>query len=183
MPAGYFPVVAAVVAMDMNCSLVITFYRCRKKSIAKCAHVRSKPPTAPIPLARCTTASCRSTRCSSSCRRPGCPLPSRDFICDFSTERSARTRVSKSVIGEYTLGCAQLEKDHRWRSPVQTSSKDPYYYTNMFLLWPTLIFGWLFAASIWKWPPASVHWQGAAILGSLFLLCVLLLRERVAMLL
>ena len=61
-------------------------------------------------------------------------------------------------------------------------SRDPRYYTNIFLFLPTMVFGWMLADSLWHWPIQNVHWQAAAILAALFSVCVLLLKDRRAVL-
>ena len=57
-------------------------------------------------------------------------------------------------------------------------SRDPRYYTNVFLLWPTLLFSWLLAGVVWKWPLANVNWRSAIIFAALLGACLLFLTER-----
>jgi hypothetical protein len=57
-------------------------------------------------------------------------------------------------------------------------SSDPRYYANIFLFWPTLLFTWALAASLWKWPLTDIHWHSVIILVALFGTCFLLFTER-----
>ena len=62
---------------------------------------------------------------------------------------------------------------------LKLSSRNPRYYTDMFLLFPTLMFGMRFAVAVWNWPPASWDRREVLILGALLTLSIVLLRERV----
>jgi len=59
------------------------------------------------------------------------------------------------------------------------SSRNPRYYTDILLMWPTLVFGMRFAMAVWNWPPASWDRREVLIWGGLLALGIVLLKERV----
>src|SRR6185312_1997411 len=73
-------------------------YLLHSNSRKHCTNVKIALAATANPLARCKLRSCWSTRPSIAAMRPELPSPSRVFIWLFSTERSASTRASNSVM-------------------------------------------------------------------------------------
>jgi hypothetical protein len=74
-----------------------------------------------------------------------------------------------------------------WRRIVvggafKLNSRNPRYYTDLVLMWPTIVFGWGFLRAVWTWPPTSWDLRQVVLRGGLLALSIFLTKERVAIL-